>query len=344
MAENLTWIFEQLGGERRKLELTGHAAPHGGARRDSVADEELVLRESEVYYDGNSAPTRHIAGERINPIVIKGIWMDRRGGPGFAQAKKAEMKAFFRGIQQVRVSWGSTVSFVGLIRRVRFSNEAEFHVPWEIEFLVDQDLLAGEARLPQLPRAAGPGALVNDLQNAVKDAAHVVQKPLLMGDRLEVLSSFVTSVNNVSAALRQTAEGINSFANAPFAEIRRFRAGVGQFLSVVTIMRRTVDEISAQMAVENENATEWTRWWDVQAAWSSSALQAIQLAIEADRAAVAAEQGVIRAFYTAREGDTWESISTAVYGDSSRAADIRAANGVEGGAQPNPGTTYFCPR
>ncbi len=65
---------------------------------------------------------------------------------------------------------------------------------------------------------------------------------------------------------------------------------------------------------------------------------------EADRAAERAERGFIRGLHTAKTGETWESISNQEYGDASRVGDILAANAIEPGEAPTPGTTYIIPR
>jgi hypothetical protein len=338
---SLTWIFEQLGGFRTRLELADHAAPFGGARRGSVADEEVEVRESEVYYDGNPNPTRHVGGIRHNPIEIHGIWMDRRGGRGFARFKKREVKEFIAACQLVRITWGDNLSVVGLIKSARFSNEAEFHIPWEMKILVNEDLFMGAER-SFVSRVQGPSILLREINKLQPDK--LLASNVIKGSFVDILSSLVDNVNNASAALRETAEGINSFANAPFAEIRRLRAGLGQFATAVGILRRTVDETEANVATESENTSDWQVWWNMQAAWSQSSSEIIYAAFKADREALLAEQGSVKAFFPAREGDTWESISRAVYnGDPTRAEDIRLANGIDGGIAPIPGTVYFCP-
>ncbi len=342
-ANSQIWKFEQLGGEGRTLELAGHAAPFGAPRRGSVVDEEYTLRDDEVYYDGPGVPTRHIFGERAEPITIHGIWMDRRGGfVGFAKAKKREVLTFFRDKQPVRVTWDDIIGIVGLIKRVRFGNESGAHITWEMEILVDEDLLSPQEQAV-IAETRGPASFANQIQLAMLDSEELLE-PLFKGDIFDSLDSLIGSVNSIAAELRETSEQIDSFANAPFAELRRLRAGLGQFRTAVVNLRRTYDELLANVSIEVNNTTEWQHLWNVQAALSSSTLTALRFAAQAEREAAKAEQGRVKAFYTAREGESWEAISQAVYGDSLHAAEVRQANGVDGGAAPTPGTTYLCPR
>ncbi|MEZ4225953.1 MAG: hypothetical protein R3B13_33705 [Polyangiaceae bacterium] len=41
---------------------------------------------------------------------------------------------------------------------------------------------------------------------------------------------------------------------------------------------------------------------------------------------------------------SWESLSTRVYGNAGRVADVLAANGIAPGQAPVPGTTYLMPK
>ena len=75
-----------------------------------------------------------------------------------------------------------------------------------------------------------------------------------------------------------------------------------------------------------------------------SSLEAIRLALETERLAAVSQQGSILGIYTAKESETWESISIASYnGAAGRASDIREFNGVASGSSPVAGTSYMVP-
>ena len=113
---------------------------------------------------------------------------------------------------------------------------------------------------------------------------------------------------------------------------------------MVSSLRRTYDDLTVHLAIENENANSWQVFWGVQAEWAESSLEAIRLALKLERAAAVVQAGSILALYTGQDGDTWEQVSRISYnGDPGRASNIRDANGAAPGSNPVPGTTYMVP-
>lgn len=344
MADNTSvWTFEQVGGDRKKLVLNDHCAPHGRPRKKPVVETEVELREDEVRYAGNSEPTRHLFGTKESPEKLEGRLRDANGGAGFARQKRLEIESFVRDQQQCIATWDDLVSQLCLIKRAKFGIESGGEITYELELLIDKNLLDDSVEsLVVEPR--GPQDLTNQMLLALTDMNALTEVPGLKGSIFDSISSLISGVASVSAACNQVAGQIDSFVNAPFQLMNQLRASLDQFRTAVTALRRAYDDLTVDIALENQNAQNQQAFWDVQSAWAASSLDAIRQAIALERSSAVAQTGNIRELYTAKDGDTWDQISRIVYnGSADRAEDIRNANGVEAGANPVPGTTYMVP-
>lgn len=337
------WTFEQLGGETKVLQLADHAAPHGRPRKKPVVETGLEQRNDKVYYSGNIIPTRHLFGTSEESQKIEGRFTDRYGGKGFARAKRQELEEFHRDGQLCRITWDDIISVIAFIEHVKFGIESGGEITYEIEYLVNENNLTGLKR-EVVQEARGPQSITALINEAILDMHRLVEVPGLRGSLFDSISSLISSVAAVSAECNRVAGQIDSFANAPFQLLNQFRASLDQFRTAVTALRRTYDDLTVHIALENENAQNQQAFWDVQSAWAASSLDAIRLAIKAERASALSQQGNIKELYTAKDGDTWDQISRIAYnGAADRAEDIRKANAVEAGANPVPGTTYMVP-
>lgn len=344
-ANNTVWTFLAVvgGGQTRALVLSDHAAPHGRPRKKPVVETELVQRQSTTYFAGNAPPVRHLFGRKHESEKLEGRLSDSRGGEGFARAKRKEIDDFVGQGVQCQVTWDDLINQSIFIERVKFGIESGAEITYEIEFLVDDDNLQ-DFKIPVLQDPRGPSAFSLAIQDALRDMNQLTKVPAMKGSVFDLVSSLIASVNSVSSALYSIAGQIDSFANAPFQLLNQLRAALDQFRTVVNQLKRTYDDLEIHIAIENQNASSWQSFWGVQGAWAASALEAIRLALAMERAAAIAQQGSIKALYTAREGDTWDQIARVSYaGDPSRAQDIREANGVPPGENPAPGTTYMVP-
>jgi hypothetical protein len=339
-----TWRFTQLGGRKRTLVLADHAAPFGAPRRGTIVTDTVELREEEVHYDGDTPPTRHIFGLRYQPLELNGRFTDLRGGAGFARAKTAEVKQFVAEMQPVLVEWDDLVRCRGLITIFAPNREAGSEVEWELTVRVDgDDLLTAQPKFPTEQRS--PGNFLNSIQLAMVELDEIkTSPPTLRSDVFDVLDSLIASVNAATAAVASVASEIDSYANAPFTLMRRFRYGLEQLGTAVAKLRDTYDDFRSDSALESEAADDTLQFLNLQARWSSSLHDVLRQIILADDAAARTEAGETLAFHAARDGDSWDSLSRQYYGSAARAEEIRKSNSVPAGQQPIPGTTYRIPR
>jgi hypothetical protein len=340
------WVFEQLGGKKRRLELARSAAPHGRPRQGAMATDGITIRQSERRYGGDGPPTRHIFGAMFEPYELQGRFSDIYEGAGFAKSKTEEVRAFVMDQQPVRLIWEDLISIEGFIDEFMPGRESRGEVEWKMKIRVDIDFLAGELIEPA-PDVPTPADFVNQMLLAIAIAKEKALEvpPTLKGDIFDALNILVGAVNSASAGLNQIADQIDSFATALVSSLRRFRAGLGQFRTAAIKFRNTYEHLTAQLALDSQNSEDKLAFWDAQATVGRAMAQALQQAARADRAAILAERGLIAGVITAQTGDTWEKLSKRAYsGNGGRGDEIRAANEVPAGADPKPGTSYLVPR
>jgi hypothetical protein len=343
MPSTSRWVFKQLGGNRRTLELADHAAPHGRPRQEPVVEDEIEIREDETYYSGDVPPTRHIFGAKFSAWELNGRFSDGYGGLNFAKTKTEEVKAFVSEQQQVQITWADIISAKGFIKRFSPGREAIGEVVWDMTILIDSDdLIAFPQRVEEV---VVPAVDYLAVWNALLPAEEILETPeTLRTGVFTTLESFIASLNTVSAAALSISEQIDTLATAPFALLARFRAGIRQVSTAVGNLRATYDQLEVNRALENERAQETQRFLDLQARWDAGGLEALRGLQYLDRQAELAQAGQIRGAIRANDGDTWETLSQRVYGDRTRADDIREANGVEPGDDPQANVQYLVPR
>jgi len=335
------WIFQQLGGDRKRLELSGTSGPMGRPRISPVLEDELVVRQEEVRYDGVAPPTRHIFGVGDEPVEIHGRWSDTYGGKGFAKAKLLEARAFVAAAQPVLVSWTDFYSIRGLIEKLRTSRESVGEVEWWMTILVDSDALLGAVRPAPPPRT--PRVILGDpMANLGLDDLPKVPPTLRVGI-FDWLSALVSAAGEAGNEVNRVASQIRSFATAPLALLKQFRAAIGQFKTTLVQLRDTFEMLPTEYALAVESVGDAVRLDGAKARFHASALDVMRSLDEADREAELAQRGKAKALYAARGGDTFESIAVQFYGSASRANEIRDANGVAAGANPTTGILYLIP-
>lgn len=339
------WRFQQLGGPLKTLELAESAAPHGRARKSPVVTDGVEMRESETYYPDNDTPTRHVFGDRQEPWEIKGRFRDRGkgGGVGFAKAKTEEVKAFYRDHQRCRITWGDIVSVVGLITRFSPGRESAGEVAWEMTIKVDSDDFAEKPKKRKVDTQK-PVDYANRIRNLMRESLNKLPRDTSMnGDIFDAVDSLVSVVTTATGALQSAADDVASFEKGLLGQLNRIDSAVAQVRNAVFVFKETFTSLEAGVALQRERSEENLRLWDSQTSAEEAVRETLAELAVMDRAVKAAKSGKTRTTHEARQGDTWESISTQHYGTPDRAIDIIAANNVPAGSKPVPGVEYIIP-
>ncbi|HEX2879116.1 MAG TPA: hypothetical protein VHO25_06230 [Polyangiaceae bacterium] len=305
-----------------------------------MVEEETELREESVYYAGNNTPTRHLFGLKNEPYILKGRWMDGAlGGPGSAKAKRDEVKRIQRMQLPVSVSWGEAIYVFGIIKRLKSSWESQAEIAWELEILIDDDAdQLSEKTFEQKTPTDYSKRLRLVFDSMVESGSDTALKVPIQ----DALGLIVGALLQPIADLEAIANEMKSIKDGTIGQIRRFRAGLAMTRRAMGTFRGLFESTSPELALAFQDASAEVGLTARQAQTSRQITEAFAEIAEAERDARRAEVSKIRSVVTAQPGDTWESISVQVYGDASRAAELRSANDV-GTSSPVPGETYVAP-
>jgi hypothetical protein len=337
------WTFRQLGGLRKTIELSGYAAPFGRPRKEPIVDDGVGLRLAVTRYAGNDVPTYHDFGLTYDDWELHGRWMDSAGGAGFARAMVQNWKSFIADAQPVGISWGNVRVVTGLVEKIVPSWESEADVAWKLTIKISGDQKIG-AR-PPIPSPRAAQSYTNRLLLAMTDLLGTLPDtpPTLKLSLIEQLDSLISLINAPGAILVSVANSVSSFETATVAEMRRFKAGLAQYKTALTSLRTTYESMQTDLALAFQETDDEIRLMQTQAIFGKTMAEALREAAAADKAASDVERSKVKAFYSAKQGDTWEQVAVSVYGSTARIADILKTNGLDGGSQPVAGTDYVLP-
>lgn len=338
------WVFVQQAGERKALQLSGWSAPFGRPRHGTVVADGIEIRESTTFYPGNPVPTRHLFGTKLDDFELSGRFMDSVGGSGFAQAKTEEVKQFVADQQEITFRWSNVLQGSGFIKKFVPKREGPGDVAWTMTILIDKDDKADRPASTPLAQQ-GPQYLIRRIEPRIDAISNDITKDnRLRGDVLDLFDNAISAVTTAFSYLANVSEQIDSFVRSGLGSINRFRAAVRQFKTVALQMRATVERVLPDDALSTRRATEEQQWADTRSRFSANLALILAELADIDRQARVAQQGRIRAIVTAKQGDTWESLSVRVYGSADRAGDLIDANAIASGEHPEPGTDYIAPQ
>lgn len=343
MAPADAWVFEQLGGDNRFLVLSGYAAPFGRPRQEPVVTDTIEVRTERIYYPGNERqPTRHVFGVKYPDWELSGRWMDRTlGGTGSARLKAAEAGKFVEDSQPVRITWGDTVYAEGFIDKLECGRESKGQIAWKMQISIDVSDPSRKLPDPPLPKPT-PASLASSItlkSQAVQ--ATVKADKTLPAKTLAALNTLGEGAATAAATIETIVQPIQSFATAAFGSLSRILTNLEQIRDNVLAIREVYASMSAQALAFKGRAVKTYQGFltrtKVETQSKETLTVAAQMQEEVDKARVAK----IKTTYIAKPGDTWDSISSKFYGSADRANELREANGVGAGVQPQPGVEYF---
>lgn len=343
--EGKSWVFEQLGGDRRILVLSGWSAPFGRPRDKPVAETPIEVRSERVYYPGSDSPTRHVFGHRFLDMELSGRLRDRVLGAGGALAKKNEITAFVADKQPVSITWGDVFKYVGFIKRWHPKIEAEKEIPWEMTVEIDGDETSNEGQLGLgLREPPSPAAIVGLLQAALADLNGATSTAKIPGTLLDLVGSLFDAVTNATGNFQNVADQIGDFKSATFAQLNSLASNARRAKQTVIALRDTFCSLPLDVATLRDNAREAISFLTAQVTTETSTRQLLDSFTAAERSAAVTKAGRVMTTYVARDGDSWEGISMIFYFDPSRGNDLRAANDAPAGQAPVAGVEYVVPK
>lgn len=331
------WKFTQLGGSRKTFTLSGWNAPFGRPRREPMAEDGVELREKTVYYPGNDQPTTFVFGTKLDDLVLHGRWTDQQNGPGGARRLVEMSKEWLRDQQLVRVDWGPQMSVNGLLKKFVPGRESAHEYTWMMRFRVLSDNQAGAQRRSR--EFLAPADITRQVKLALllTDIDEISSIPNISGTFLDLIDDAVTALTTATGYLDTIAQQMSDFSQATFGELARMRGAIAQVGTAISTMMLTWDAAKNQTAMLRDSGDGQIGFSLYATQLSVDAYVALALLADADKQAELAQRGNVQTTYVVKSGDTWESISTYIFGDASKADVLRQANNVRYGQPPTPG-------
>lgn len=338
------WVFQQLEGpvgDRKLLRLSGYNAPFGRPRKDPILKELIKSRVAITRYPGASKKkTRHAFGTDWETTELKGRWMTRHS-PVQAQDIARDWVRFVKDERTCRIAWGNVISWTGFIEELELSHESENEIAWRMKIILDyrddDNSVFVRRNIPKV--SDDVAALQSWIATANVQKAKVL--PNLAPDFLDALDNLAAQLNGPAATLARLASDFDDAERRTYSLVQHFRGAIANMETAIADMRATVlqadvDEIHFVRSAESDIA-----WIQFQLDFDFQSMLALDLCGRLDRTAELNEAPDASKFIVARDGDTWESLSTRATGGPEQAAAIRQLNGGRYGSKPTPGESYL---
>lgn len=344
-----SWGFQQIDGpssQRKTLVLQGWNAPFGRPRQGPVIKELIRSRIQTTRYPGTSSQSRHAFGINWEPTEMHGRWMTKStlGITGEEANDVADAWTdFVKDERTCRIAWGDIVSYVGYIEELELGRESEHEIAWRMKIQIDQRDAAISATI--LP----PNVPVKDALDKTFESIAKLQEikapvlPNLSPDFLESLDDLAGQLNKPAAELAKLSAQFGDIEKAAFSTIEHFRGAITGVRFALVNVRDTIlsEEIDHAILVRTAKADlEWSKYVNSVDNLTSFMLDDLN---KMDRKAELAEKQDATKFVLARDGDSWEDLSTRSTGGPDRANEIRQLNGIRYGTRPEAGELYVVP-
>lgn len=347
MPKVATWVFQQLGGDKNKLELAGWSAPHGRPYHSAVARDGINVRHKSTRYPGSSdPPTRHILGINYQDITLRGRFRDRELGEGGAQNKVYAVKSFIKDLQPCDISWGDILHVTGFIEQFDPGRESAGEVEWTMKILVDKDNIS---EINQINRFKWPNIaeMAAALDAFTFLSGQVLKTPGFSGIRVNILDALDDLISSVTGAFGQLvniSNQIGNFESGLANEAKHLIAGVHQARTALLHLMDTVSSTKQDELFIRDSAKDTVNFNNTVHAMYTEADIAFAILSDIENQSLIRSSGEAKKTVRAHDGDTWESISIKNYGSSSEANRIRQANNVRYGRKPKPGELVTIPK
>ncbi len=348
MAE-LVWTFRQITGNHKKevLTLAGGFAPHGRPRQRAVVRDGLTIRQRTTRYPGNSGPpTRHVMGITHSDFDLNGRFRDRDLGPGGALRKKDEVTFFVADQELCDISWGDLIHVTGMITEFDPGIEGPGEIEWKMKILVDQDNrhLAPPGNLTTIHRS------IPDFGAKLASTAELLSTGLTSPDAVgfqsnlfDYIDDYVSVVTGTVGQLVQYSALIGDLEQGFSDEANRLIAGCHQAKSAILNLTNALTSLDQEALFVRDSAEDEIRFKAMACNFYTNADISLALLSDIENTATASVKSNKTLTYKVSDGDTFESISTNIYGGPGNANDIRRANKIKFGTKPKAGQTLIIP-
>lgn len=268
-----TLTFDELGGRRRKVELSGRCAPE-------EIEFGIEQRNDLDWPQGSPDATCQIGGPQLKPITLSNIWRDRymlganpdgvarvgfNGQPG-PQVASAETLAetFFEMCahgQQIRLSWGRHVRY-GIIHefdwkpvRMKEGAGGTVHdISWTLEFVVTG--MQSSPSPASLPAQTGVNSFASQLTDKAQTLRDLVDNPPEEIRNGDILSRVRDQVSLIEDRAQQAKDAVAGFTSSIMSASQSVRRTLGLAAASVSDARALVESTQEQVYRELNGYTD----------------------------------------------------------------------------------------
>lgn len=300
------FFFREIDGQKRKVLLTGGAAPFGQVRSEAAFKLGGKLRKKKTFEPGAKSPAVHTTGTEFAPIEIKGQLRDHLVGR--AEQLRQLIESVAEEGRLLQIVWNNRL-YVGQLEEWLFPVEGEGQYQYELKFDI-YSRGAGEEPLLRTLEAVGSVLSDSGFAAPLKAALGALPTSLLPFD-LRLATDALTA--GVLSTLSNVIALVEEFESAA-ADTERVGAELLGQLS--TLLQRALACLSFVTRVFDEDlddaiaATEWRAKQAAAAAAIDEALAQLWRAGQGVETQLStADTDTPERLYVTREGDTWESIA-----------------------------------
>lgn len=347
--DNLPLILQELGGQRRRIELTGPDLPRGNEGFLTFGGD---TRDKRTWYPGSDVCTYQSLGPEPQELSFAGEFnAGRLGRTGPAPEQLVfDIEALREAGEQVQVSWGPYTKVCSW-GQCQFTVATTTRVRYSLRFRIIQV----DARGPLLL----PGGEIVRIARRARDIPSVAAILSAAGEILSALSALPPGLggDRINRAIG-TVNSIISTGNAAGAVLDTFRS-VGAVVLPGQAMGalRFIDSVRdhTRDLLETVRALSWTSMLGGGfGVLSTAGVQALSMSASVVDLAgsVLTLHGRVRqlagdtrsdALYVAAQGDTLRTIAQRFYQSADRWREVADANGLAS-TMVEPGTQLVIPR
>lgn len=338
------WTFLQIEGpesDRKRLVLAEWNAPFGRSRKEPILKEVIKSRIHTTRYPGGTGQTRHAFGTNWESFELKGRWMTKVSAEP-ANAIADQWIDFLRDERTIRISWGNIISWTGYLEELELGRESEHDIAWKMRLQIDsQDDKQKSIEFRQLAdidvdvQFFGAWVRFGELIKPIEED--------LSPDFLDSLENLAAELNKPQAIMNKLANKFDKAVERTFGALKAMRNAVAGMRTAVVQFRETLLGISVEAAMLVRTAKNDAIWAKSVAEFDAVTVLVMERLADLDRKLEIQEKLEFTKLIIAKDGDTWESLSTRATGSPDGAGQIRSLNGARYGEKPLVGTSYLVP-
>jgi hypothetical protein len=350
VADNTSFVIEELTGQKRRVVLNGRALPHRPVKFTGEQKAEFC------WYPGNPEASIQVLGAREGATTIKGFWHDRflgeftppnpapatvSGVPiGTALALAKTVDEIRRSGQLLQVTWDE-ISRVGILTSFSQEWHRREDVEWEATFTWSVGQGGSVTKTPpvvtqefDLPNATiGLGQLLAGLKSVVKAFNAFVGQASVIGDFSRDVQAKVASLESGITSMADATDQAVSDVLSPLYTAQRVAGIVGFIRQTAGDMRDSISNSAEEAMVRSPTEMGAAQRTAIRAQQREETNSARDMRNQAanHRANIALQIGdtpEVQDIYEPKQNEDLRAVSTRYYNTPDHWRDLMVFNGL----------------